>query len=212
MAENPVGLLEWKMLRYLSGIGSKDGEARTFDIPPSGRVRINTAYDDEITLAAKKTCLSLVRRGWAEMKPGPYPLYELNETGMEMARVLPEPEWSPPPSLLKSPDKEDWEILFTLAHFKEHDEHIHEVGARPMDVGGHDGSDHSGRLFRLACLGLVELKSLVAWRSGPEVYPKPRLGKGGRGSRRFRITEAGLESVRERKEALRRERSGGVER
>jgi hypothetical protein len=200
------------MLRYLSGLGAKDGQARAFEVRPSGEVYICTVYNDNITLAAKKTCHSLVRRGWAERKPGPYPLYELNAEGMEMARTLPEPEWTPPPSLLKVPDEEDWQILCSLAHFKEHEERIHEVGARPMDVGGHDGSDHSGRLFRLACLGLVELKFMVAWRSGPEVYPKPRLGKGGRGSRRFRITEAGMEAVREHKEALRRERGGEVER
>lgn len=50
---------------------------------------------------------------------------------------------------------------------------------RPLDCGGTNGSDHSYRLSKLARMGLAEQRQRSSW------------GTGQRGSKRYRITEAG---------------------
>lgn len=53
--------------------------------------------------------------------------------------------------------------------------------ARPLDCGGHNGSDHSYRLSRLVKLGLAEARQRSVWMS--------------RGSKVYRITAAGLAAL-----------------
>lgn len=50
--------------------------------------------------------------------------------------------------------------------------------ARPLDCGGSNGSDHSYRLSKLAKVGAAEAKQRMPWA--------------GRGSKVYRITDAGL--------------------
>jgi hypothetical protein len=70
--------------------------------------------------------------------------------------------------------------------------------ARPMDLGGSSGSSHSYRLRNLAAVGLVEsrqrgtLNNLLAGSAG-QAEPAP----GTRGSRRYKITEAGRRQLAE---------------
>lgn len=61
--------------------------------------------------------------------------------------------------------------------------------ATPLDCGGYNGSDHSYRLTKLSGMGLAQSKQ----RHG-EVPPDGENGKKrwrGRGSKEYRITEAG---------------------
>lgn len=82
--------------------------------------------------------------------------------------------------------------------------------ARPMDVGAHDGSHHSGTLSALAARGLVDRKKLHAiycfhgstlrqklvdgtWVVTDGHPPSPRCCC--KGSCRYRITTAGLTAI-----------------
>jgi len=55
---------------------------------------------------------------------------------------------------VSKPTRRDLEILEALRHVNEW--WIGERWARPMDIGGHTGSDHAYRLTRLMRLGWVE--------------------------------------------------------
>lgn len=88
------------------------------------------------------------------------------------------------------------DVLAALAHFDE--------WARPMDVGGTDGSHHTASLRALLKKGLVERRlrgSLLNQIRGTALYDRLR-GAGKRPSRRcprgsyeYRITDAGRKVV-----------------
>lgn len=59
--------------------------------------------------------------------------------------------------------------------------------ARPMDCGGSNGSDHSYRLNKLAKMGLAETEQRSAWAVS-------------RGSKKYRITDAGRAALRAHRE------------
>lgn len=55
------------------------------------------------------------------------------------------------------------------------------IGARPLDLGAHNGSHHSATLARLVRLGLVERKERAAYQT--------------RKSYRYSLTEAGYAQI-----------------
>jgi len=73
----------------------------------------------------------------------------------------------------------DLEVLAELeAACRNHAKHDYLSGwARPLDCGGSNGSDHSYRLTKLVKAGAAEQKQRMPWA--------------GRGSKVYRITEAG---------------------
>lgn len=79
----------------------------------------------------------------------------------------------------------------------------------PQHCGGTNGSITSGALYHLVLNGLAEMThhSLTPI-AGMAAYPKPGLFERGKGSRRFRITKAGLAYLAKRA----RPRSGGRQR
>jgi DNA-binding MarR family transcriptional regulator len=76
----------------------------------------------------------------------------------------------------------DYEVLRELRAY-ERSPYRNSRGAHPMDVGGYNGSHHSGTLNKLVRHGLVS-------RS----YP-PRAGH--RGSQRYKLTEKGMRVTEE---------------
>lgn len=68
------------------------------------------------------------------------------------------------------------------AFLAEVQQHGFDIGEwfRPMDIGGHNRSDHSALLRELAAKGLID----VRWRMGPG-------GKWSRGSKLYRLNETG---------------------
>lgn len=65
---------------------------------------------------------------------------------------------------------------------------------QPMDCGGSDSTDHSYRLSKLVRLGLAQSKQ----RHGPEPAEGESEGRRlfrGRGSKSYRITEAGRKAL-----------------
>lgn len=87
----------------------------------------------------------------------------------------------------------DWEVLETLHYMRyessmrEHYEH----GTAPLDFGGSNGSHHGATATKLAKLGLVEhRKRGYEWGQAPTRY---------RGSKLYRISEAGRKLVEDRR-------------
>lgn len=76
-------------------------------------------------------------------------------------------------------NERDMEVLSELeAANRNHEKHDYLGGwARPLDCGGSNGSDHSYRLTKLVKVGAAEQKQRMPWA--------------GRGSKVYRITEAG---------------------
>lgn len=68
----------------------------------------------------------------------------------------------------------------------------------PMLVGGRNGSHHSATLKKLVSQGLVETKqtggSVIA--TGPGAWKKTPPIHSSRGSRRYRITSAGVDALK----------------
>lgn len=85
------------------------------------------------------------------------------------------------------------ECLEGLAHCHDHPRHPMKW-ARPLDIGGHNGSHHSNTLQRLTAKGWVNFR----YRQGNE----PLQGENGkrlfasRGSKRYRITDAGRAAIK----------------
>ena len=71
--------------------------------------------------------------------------------------------------------------------------------ARPMDVGGWNGSHHSNTLRQLAIKGLVLRGSYRRFQTPERLRAGPKV-KGSRGSYRYQITEAGTEAYRVERE------------
>lgn len=63
--------------------------------------------------------------------------------------------------------------------------------ARPLDVGGSNGSHHSNTLTKLEKFGLVESKQR-GWADPIPGQPKPKWRLGSRGAKVYRITDAGI--------------------
>lgn len=64
--------------------------------------------------------------------------------------------------------------------------------ARPMDIGGSNGSHHSNTLRKLERLGLVQSKQR-GWPDPEPGEPEPKWkpGKWNRGAKLYRVTDAG---------------------
>jgi len=86
----------------------------------------------------------------------------------------------------------DLEVLTELEAANRHLAQYGRYWATPLDCGGSNGSDHSYRLSKMSDLGLVQSKQ----RHG-EVPLEGENGKKrwrGRGSKEYRITEAGRQA------------------
>ena len=114
------------------------------------------------------------------------PRYRLTEAGRALA-LGPEPEFRyPAPPVI---GEAEVELLRNLAHQPEHYK-------TPYHCGGTNGSRTSVSLYKLVLNGYAEmLHHSLTPVTGMAAYPKPRLFRRGKGSRRFRITQAGLKHL-----------------
>jgi hypothetical protein len=86
----------------------------------------------------------------------------------------------------------DWEVLETLVYMrfessaKEHYAH----GSAPLDFGGSNGSHHGPTATKLVKYGYVEHR-----KRGYDWGEAPGPGRGYRGSKLYRATEAGRDAV-----------------
>lgn len=115
--------------------------------------------------------------GWVEITPA----------GIEAAKTAKKPVWVPPmPRPLRADDRR------LLLQYKDG------KWKTPMRVGGSSGSDVSDRLTILTHHGYLSVKQRGTrgdGLTGQESVPEPRLFTRTRGSRTFRITDLGLQTI-----------------
>ena len=210
----PLSYLQWRILRFMSKAGAivytgEKREERCFAIEdgcfagfqpcrgnrdllaavgPAAKALVGTAYIEEFYNT--HTSYSPSERRMIECRYGPY--YRLTKAGRKAA-LGPAPAWElPKPPALGALEHE---VLGALAwHPSE--------WRRPLDCGGNNGSGHSAALFNLVLNGYAEIsKNHDKPVSGAKAYPEPHLFRRGKGSRRFRITAAGVEYHQSRRQA-----------
>lgn len=85
------------------------------------------------------------------------------------------------------------EVLSVLEFVNHHPDYPREW-CTPLDIGGHNGSHHSGTLATLARRGLVQFKQ--RWHKDPEPGKNGVSGRRlTRGSKCYRITPAGRSAL-----------------
>lgn len=120
------------------------------------------------------------------------PFHRVSEKGRAFA-AGPEPEITP---VIPALGDKEWSILRSLAAINT------DEWASPLWVGGGNGTHHSESMYRLTLHGYLEMRKY--WGdvvTGAAAWPKPRIYPRGKGSRRFRITEAGKAALAARGEA-----------
>jgi hypothetical protein len=195
--KRPLTLLEWKMLQWLAkpyGSGTDDSSYPTFSLE-DGEPRYFSNEGRDFTTEACRTVLTFMERGWTKQHPE-YQYYRLNEAGRQAARELPRPDWKPPspPALTDR----DFQVLNELESVNRPRYSSHpRAWASPLDCGGSNGSHHSASLTKLVRHSLVELRGSGGRPNviGDAIVPEPRLSKRAKGSRAFRITDAGVEAL-----------------
>lgn len=181
MRPTTMSLLDWKLLRHFSTprMAERQDTRPLVKCSESGEVHSMARY----TADAKRAIKRLFGDGLLGVVGNPeYRNIGITAAGLALAETTPKPAWAPPPP----PPFDDRcrEVLAELA------------GAppkwlTPMQVGGTDGSHHSATLTKLVRQGYAECHTGRETLTVETIVPKPHLFPRGKGSRRFRITDAG---------------------
>jgi len=179
----PLTFLQWKVLQWLAKPWANvPGQENyyAFTIGDNGKIYTQA----KLTVDAQRAFVEIAKRGWTRIDE--YKNHWLNEAGKQAAKDIPQPTWNPPapPAL----DDRDVQMLRELNRPN--------GWYTPLDCGGTNGSYHSGSLTKLARHGYAECTQRGEFASTkilsgasvvlpPSMFPRPR------GSRCFRITQAG---------------------
>lgn len=190
--KRPLSLLGWKALQFFIR-----NPTRKFQCHASGLPHV-----DYWTTAANREVKKLMDAGYFEVVDPQWQNWAINEAG-KAAGAVERPVWTPPaPPPLRDSD-------FALLAEVEAGWHYPRSWVRPLDVGGSGNNDVSARLMVLARHGFVSVVQRGAMSDSPHlagsngevtgdaVCMEPMLISRGRGSRQYRITEAGLQKLAE---------------
>ena len=100
---------------------------------------------------------------------------------------------------LYTPNERERELLASLAWSADHATYPR-PWQTPLDLGGTNGSHHSGTLAKLARKGLVNYKQRTGSEPPKWENAKP-LPRGHRGSKAYRITPLGREALERARES-----------
>lgn len=180
-------LIKWKLLQWLATPTVQNGRKYEHSFKMDDR-RVYFSGNGEFTVEVERCARQIVSGGLTSKDE--YGNHTLDKAGY-VAAEEPKPTWKIPGAPKLS--GRDWDVLDELRAANRH-----RPWAAPLDCGGSNGSHHSGSLTKLTRHGYAECR-----RAGGEVVIgdgielEPRLTLRPKGSRYFRITEAGLRALLE---------------
>lgn len=190
--KKPLSLLGWKVLQHFIRNPTWKFQCRASGLPDV----------DYWTAAANRELKKLMDAGYFEVVDERWQNWAINDAG-KAAGGVERPGWTPPPA--PALRESDLDLLAEV----EGGWHHPRSWVRPLDVGGCNGNDVSARLMVLARHGYVSVEQRGAMSDSPHlagsngevtgdaVCMEPMLVARGRGSRQYRITEAGLKKLGE---------------
>lgn len=190
----PLTYLQWKVLNQLLHMKQEE-QYRWFHITHRGRLSFCSETEDcntEASRAGKALTKTAYVKAYTDQFRTHYRITELGR-GAVLAGA---PEWAPPaPPPLREIEHRVLDNLVDLNLTTP------DGMWTPLAFGGSNGSGHSEAAYRLVLHGLAEMRGYDGKVvSGPAAYPKPRLFRRGKGSRRFRVTAAGIAYHKAREE------------
>lgn len=192
MSHEKLTLIEWKVLKYLlrPHTAGNNGTLPSFTLNARG---VYMSYSENLTADAKAALRSIAARGWTDVDG--YGNNRVNAAGRAAFDAHPEkPIWTPPaPPKLQD---RDFDVLGSLDYLRRR-----EPGwGTPLDCGGTNGSHHSASLVKLTRHGYAAARQRNNGRtdgvSGAAIIPEPHIFHKSKGSREFRITEAGIAALK----------------
>ncbi len=185
----PLTLLQWKILRYLLReeplMDKGDDSWRWFEFTCD---RLSFCYCNGNKLVTAETTAAgrgLIKTPYVEAKTDEYRTsYHITAAGRAVFAAG-EPLFTVPrPPPLRVIERE---VLRCLVGYPDR-------WMAPLELGGRNGSQHSEAAYRLTLHGLAEMrKNGGDVVTGDAAYPRPQLFRRGKGSRKFRVTKAGIQ-------------------
>lgn len=200
-AEKSLSLLAWKLLQALAKPYGNPPHTLPSSYPAmirgrDGKFLYLSSRHDRLNAPANKAAHELLARDW--LVADEFQNHRLNEAGLNAAQTLPRPAWTPPAPPAMS--DEAWEVLGELK-YTNLDASYKQPWARPLDIGGGSGSNHSALLLMLVRHGFAESKQRGSDKIETEanVIPEPILGQRAKGSKLYRVTQKGVDALAERR-------------
>ena len=201
--DKKLTLIEWKMLKYLlTPFRAGGGPAL-----PSFKIGPRDVYlhpGDNVTADAKAALRSIALRGWTDTDS--YVNHRANEKGRAALSAHPDkPMWSPPapPKL----HERDFEVLGSLEGMVRC---CGTVWGTPLLCGGGSGSYHSASLVKLVQHGYASCRQRhgTVETTGAGIVSEPHIFRKSKGSREFKITDAGIAALADYEQGRRARREG----
>ena len=183
---------EWCLLRYFAGL---HGARTTSTSRPQESVYEDGSTSLGYTKTADRVAYKLAMEGvFLQRESERSPVFGISPAGLRAARgPQPQRRVPKPPAL----NERDFEVLHELTRSWE----------TPMQFGARNGSHHSASAMKLVRHGYAETKQRGDWVARSECGPDaalPSLFGRRRGSRVYRITDAGEKALTIWREARRR--------
>jgi hypothetical protein len=176
-----INVIEWQILRWLLD------PIRSYTVSKEGRAYFLNTDGRRATREAERAAISLVKKHC--VVPDKFGNHYLTPAGARLAAgEAPAAKPTPLPTL----DKYERDFLRDM---QRDEKRAPLKWYTPLMLGGSNSSEHSFTLRKLVLLGFVETKQRgradATARTGRAAYPPPGLWRVARGSRAYRLTEAG---------------------